>query len=82
ILVQTGRIKPLARTLVDLFDQPEGGPLKVSRMDAPRLADTLDAKWTRAGFRSIEQWVDRLRGMQQVQPVEPPAGFGIELRPY
>ncbi len=82
IIVPAGRIKPLARTLVDLFDSPAGGALQVSRMDAPRLAEALDAKWTREGFRSIEQWVDRLRGMQQVQPVEPPAGFGIELRPY
>ncbi|WP_018228332.1 DEAD/DEAH box helicase [Methyloversatilis universalis] len=82
IIVPAGRIKPLARTLVDLFDSPAGGALQVSRMDAPRLADALDAKWTREGFRSIEQWVDRLRGMQGVAPVEPPAGFGIELRPY
>lgn len=74
ILVQTGRIKPLARTLVDLFDQPDTSPLKVSRMDAPRLTDALDAHWTRAGFRSLEQWVDRLRGMRQVQAVEPQIG--------
>ncbi|MGV2480678.1 UNVERIFIED_CONTAM: hypothetical protein IGO34_28220, partial [Salmonella enterica subsp. enterica serovar Weltevreden] len=49
IIVPVGRIKPLARTLVDLFDSPAGGALRVSRMDAPRLAEALDAKWTREG---------------------------------
>jgi len=82
IIVPAGRIKPLARTLVDLFDSPAGGALQVSRMDAPRLAEALDAKWTREGFKSLEQWVERLRGMHGVAPVDAPEGFGIELRPY
>ena len=82
IVVPAGRIKPLARTLVDLFDSPAGGALQVSRMDAPRLAEALDAKWTREGFKSLEQWVERLRGMHGVAPVDAPEGFGIELRPY
>ncbi|WP_018409853.1 DEAD/DEAH box helicase [Methyloversatilis thermotolerans] len=82
IVVQTGRIKPLARTLVDLFDNPGEGPLAVSRMDAPRLAEALGADWTREGFQSLEQWVARLRSMDKVQAVDAPAGFGIELRPY
>ncbi|WP_374338505.1 SNF2-related protein [Methyloversatilis sp.] len=82
IVVPAGRIKPLARTLVDLFDSPTGGTLQVSRMDAPRLAEALDAKWTREGFKPLEQWVERLRGMHGVTPVDAPEGFGIELRPY
>ncbi len=82
IVVPAGRIKPLARTLVDLFDNPAGGPLKVSRMDAPRLTEALDAKWTRAGFQSLDMWIERLRGMKAIAPVTEPAGFGIELRPY
>jgi superfamily II DNA or RNA helicase len=83
IVVQAGRIKPLARTLVDLFDNPGGGTLKVSRMDAPRLGETLDKDgWSREGFQSIDKWVQQLRGMQGVTAVDTPPGFGIELRPY
>lgn len=82
IVVQAGRIKPLARTLVDLFDSPAGGPLQVSRMDAPRLADALGDAWSRAGFQSLEKWLARLRGMQGVAPMAEPEGFGIALRPY
>jgi hypothetical protein len=82
IVVPAGRIKPLARTLVDLFDSPMSGALRVSRMDAPRLTDALDEAWSRAGFQSLEKWVERLRGMQGMAPVAEPEGFGITLRPY
>ena len=82
IVVPAGRIKPLARTLVDLFDSPMSGALRVSRMDAPRLNDALDEAWSRAGFQSLEKWVEQLRGMHGVAPVAEPEGFGITLRPY
>ncbi|MBI4755647.1 MAG: SWIM zinc finger family protein [Betaproteobacteria bacterium] len=82
ILVPAGRIKPLARTLVDLFDSPAGGARRLSRMDAPRLAEALGEQWRREGFQQLEGWLERIRTASQVEPVPTPEGFGGELRPY
>jgi len=82
IQVPAGRIKPLARTLVDLFDAPAGGPRLVSRMDAPRLAEALGEDWRREGWQHLDGWLERIRAAREVHPVAPPAGFGVALRPY
>lgn len=82
ILVPAARIKPLAGTLVDLFDSPAQGPRPVSRMDAPRLAEAVGAAWQREGFDRLQGWLERIRGAAALQPVAAPPGFGAELRPY
>ena len=56
IAIPAQRIKPLARTLVDLFDAPERGALRVSRFDAPRLAEALDENWQTRGLQPLEDW--------------------------
>jgi hypothetical protein len=44
IRVQAWRLKPLAATLIDLFDGFLGGnSLRLSRFDAPRLANSTTA---------------------------------------
>lgn len=82
IAIPAQRIKPLARTLVDLFDAPDGGALRVSRFDAPRLAEALDENWQTRGLQPLEEWHARIRNAQGIKSVGPPQGLAIELRPY
>ncbi|MDQ1315020.1 MAG: hypothetical protein QG662_1129 [Pseudomonadota bacterium] len=78
-----GRLKPLARTLIDLFDARPEGVLKVSRLDAPRLADIADSKhWKGAGGEAVVQFARQLQNLGGIKPVKPPKGLGLELRPY
>lgn len=60
--VQAGRLKPLAATLIDLFDGYEGGRLRVSRFDAQRLNVLNDtSRWQFRGQQEIMALADRLR---------------------
>ena len=79
------RLKPVALTLIDLFDGAFGqdGTLRVARLDAPRLAELADlARWQFKGMDSVRALADRLLRTQGVQPVPAPPGFALELRPY
>ena len=79
------RLKPLARTLIDLFDGAIGqdGSLRVARLDAPRLAELAEmARWQFKGMDSVRTLADRLLRTQGVTPVATPPGFALELRPY
>ncbi|MDD3352461.1 DEAD/DEAH box helicase [Zoogloea sp.] len=75
------RVKPLARTLVDLFDSPSPS-LRISLLDAPRLADGLGKGWQARGMGKLEEWVKRIRGVERVKAVSAPKGFAMDLRPY
>ena len=82
--VPAGRLKPLALTLIDLFDGFSGGTtLRVSRFDAPRLAALNDtSRWLFRGQSDIMALADKLLAAQGIQDVAPPANLGLELRPY
>jgi superfamily II DNA or RNA helicase len=82
--VPARRLKPLAATLVDLFDGFGGGSrLRISRFDAPRLSALCDGRhWQFHGQDEIMALADRLRAAQGVRLVAPPAGLGLELREY
>ena len=82
--VPAGRVKPLAATLIDLFDGFSGGEtLRVSRFDAPRLADLNDtSRWQFRGQGDILALADKLRNAQGVTEIDPPKGLCLELRPY
>lgn len=81
--VRAERVKPLARTLIDLFDGAGDGSLRVSGFDAARLQVLDDpARWRFRGPASLQAMVDRLRAAGAVQPVEAPVGFGLPLRGY
>ncbi|HET7862969.1 MAG TPA: DEAD/DEAH box helicase [Burkholderiaceae bacterium] len=84
IEIEAGRLKPIVRTLVDLFDSPgAGGELRLSTWDALRLAELQrDPHWAFQSDAALEALAARLRASQGVQPVAPPAGLQIELRPY
>ena len=82
--VPAGRIKPLAATLIDLFDGFSGGPtLRLSRFDAPRLAELTDtSRWEFRGQHDVMVLAERLRQAQGIINIDPPNGLNLELRPY
>jgi SNF2 family DNA or RNA helicase len=82
--VPAGRIKPLAATLIDLFDGFNGGDtLRLSRFDAPRLTDLSDTtRWQFRGQSDVFAMADKLRNAQGISHIEPPKGLCLELRPY
>ena len=82
--VPAGRIKPLAATLIDLFDGFSGGDvLRLSRFDAPRLAELSDLRrWQFRGQNDIMALAERLLAAQGISDVAPPADFRLDLRPY
>ena len=79
-----GRLKPLAATLIDLFDGFSGGEtLRLSRFDAPRLKELSDpGRWMFRGQADVMALADKLVSAQGVADVDAPAGLGLELRPY
>ncbi len=82
-VVPAERLKPIAATLIDLFDARPEGALRVSRLDAPRLAElSRQAHWQFKGAEAVRRLADRLKHSAGIQPVSPPAGLGIQLRPY
>lgn len=84
IRVLAARLKPLARILIDLFDGYAGGnTLRVSRFDAPRLAELQDrSRWQFKGMESVQAMAEKLRNSQGVKAIAPPAGFKVSLRSY
>jgi SNF2 family DNA or RNA helicase len=84
IRVPAARIKPLAATLIDLFDGfPGGDTLRLSRFDAPRLAALEDtSRWQFRGQHDILALADKLKAAQGIADIAPPAGLGLALRPY
>ena len=84
IRVPAGRLKPLATTLIDLFDGFSGGDtLRLSRFDAPRLAELTDRRrWQFRGQSDVVALADQLTAAQGISHIEAPAGLGLELRSY
>ena len=84
IRVLAGRLKPLAATLIDLFDGfSDGRTLRLSRFDAPRLAELNDrSRWQFRGQGDVFALADQLVAAQGISQVEAPAALGLELRSY
>ncbi|MDR2452699.1 MAG: DEAD/DEAH box helicase [Candidatus Accumulibacter sp.] len=82
--VPAERLKPLAATLIDLFDGLDGGcRLRISRFDAQRLnALAGTGRWQFHGQEEIMALADRLLAAQGVRLAEAPKGLGLELREY
>jgi superfamily II DNA or RNA helicase len=77
------RIKPLARTLIDLFDTLPIGALRVSRLDAPRLAALTNEKnWQFKGENAVTALALQLQQHGGVKAIESPKGLRLELRHY
>ena len=84
IRAPAGRLKPLAATLIDLFDGFSGGnTLRLSRFDAPRLAELSDtSRWQFRGHSDVLALAGQLSAAQGIKHIESPAGLGLELRSY
>ncbi|MBS4097868.1 MAG: helicase [Sulfuricella sp.] len=83
VRVYAERLKPIARTLIDLFDGRLAGPLRLSRLDAPRLAEiAASPSWSVRGGEAVRGMAERLRHAAGIRPAAPPAGLGMQLRPY
>ena len=84
ILIPAQRIKPLARTLIDLFDGPSANDtLRLPRADAARLAALAELPdWTLHGTHAASELARRLQGAGGTHSAEPPPGLALTLRPY
>lgn len=81
--VPAERLKPLARLLIDLFDGYREGPLRLSRLDAPRLEELQDrSRWQFRGAEAVLAMAERLKASQGVREIDPPRGFKLDLRDY
>jgi superfamily II DNA or RNA helicase len=83
IRIAAGRLKPLARTLIELFDSKPSDRLLVSRWDAPRLAELANLdRWQFRGMQAVTELAERLRASAGVRAIEAPRGLGLPLRSY
>lgn len=82
--VPASRIKPLALTLIDLFDAPPGdGALRLSKLDAPRLASLSEHRqWRMAGAEAVMALARKLTRGEGIALPAPPEGLALSLRHY
>jgi hypothetical protein len=87
VRLRAGRLKPVVRVLVDLFDGVGSWKgddnIRIPELDAGRLAALTDTgRWQFQGDASIRQLAERLQTGAGVQEVPVPRGLQAELRPY
>lgn len=81
--IPAARIKPLARTLIELFDGKGGAEIRLSRYDVARI-DALAGmeRWQFKGMDAVVDLAHKLKNTSGIKAVNPPAGFALQLRPY
>jgi superfamily II DNA or RNA helicase len=78
-----GRIKPLARTLIELFEGRAGDEIRLSRYDVARIDELAGMeRWQFKGVAAVTGLADKLRNTAGIKPVAAPDGFALQLRPY
>jgi len=83
VRVDAERIKPLARTLIELFDGYIGGGIRLSRYDVARIdALTGMERWQFKGMEAVKDLADKLKNTSGIKLVNQPDGFAMQLRPY
>jgi len=81
--VPAGRIKPLARTLIELFDGRADSKIRISRYDVARIGELSGMeRWQFKGMDAVMQLANKLRNTAGIKAVSPPDGFALQLRPY
>jgi superfamily II DNA or RNA helicase len=79
--VDSQRIEPILQTLIELYDNlGEGGELRLSRLDAPRLQE-FDEVEIRGGA-ALKRLAAKLRNFDGIKPAKLPTTFKGELRGY
>jgi SNF2 family DNA or RNA helicase len=83
VSVTSERIKPLARTLIELFDKNIGSEILISRFDLDRI-DTLAGmeRWQFSGMEAVTDLANKLKNTAGIRAVNPPEGFALQLRQY
>ncbi|MDP1595076.1 MAG: DEAD/DEAH box helicase [Gallionella sp.] len=84
VKVMAERIKPLARTLIELFDGKMGSEeIRLSRYDVARI-DALAGmeRWQFKGMDAVASLAEKLKNTMGIQAVQPPEGFALQLRQY
>lgn len=84
VRVDAERIKPLARTLIELFDGKMGsGEIRLSRYDVARIDALVGMeRWQFKGMEAIKDLANKLKNTSGIKAVNAPDGFALELRPY
>ena len=84
VRVDAERIKPLARTLIELFDGKMGnGEIRLSRYDVARIDALVGMeRWQFKGMEAVRDLANKLKNTSGITAVNPPEGFALELRPY
>jgi superfamily II DNA or RNA helicase len=84
VRVAAERIKPLARTLIELFDGKVGdGAIRLSRYDVARIDALVGMeRWQFKGMGAVRELANKLRNTSGIKAVNPPDGFALQLRPY
>ncbi|WP_277187023.1 DEAD/DEAH box helicase, partial [Caballeronia sp. BR00000012568055] len=80
------RLKPVVRTLIDLFDARKAEPLQLSALDAARLTERSEhnesLRWEFHGDQPLIDLARRLRGISAPTPVDAPKTLQATLRDY
>ncbi len=85
VKVPAQRIKPLARTLLELFDGGgmKGDSIRLSRFDVSRIQQLTDMeRWQFKGADALVNLAEQLKNTNGIQPVSAPPNFLLELRHY
>ena len=82
--IRAGRLKPVVKTLIDLFDGYTGKKsLRIFTMDLGRLeALNNTARWQFKGDDAVWQLATKLKESGGVQALAPPKGLQATLRAY
>jgi len=81
--VPLARLQPMLSILHELLDAPPAGSVRLSRLDAVRLADLerdADLHWE--GGTNLRAFGKRLADFDGIRTVPAPADFHAQLRPY
>lgn len=84
VRVPAQRLKPLARTLIELFDTRAGAEeIRLSRFDVARI-DALAGmeRWQFKGMDAVASLAGKLKDTEGIKAVDAPEGFALQLRHY
>jgi len=83
VQVPAGRIKPLARTLIELFDGKADSEIRLSRYDVARIDELAGMeRWQFKGVTAVTDLANKLRNTSGIKAVNAPDGFELQMRPY